>query len=346
MSNNLNTPTDSSGVKTNPKSNSVQKTNTNPKSPKTPKSGGESNPFGKQSASQTSQIADTKQKNNEDEDSPTNALKLPKHDLDLLKLKGYTIGKAINSGSFSVVCKADLKGKAIAVKIINLMKTSKDYKDKFLPRELYGLKKLEHPNIIKVYDIFTLRKTQIYVFMELADGGDILDLIKEGALPEPKAKPLYKGVADALQYIHKMGFAHRDIKCENMLLYNKRTVAKIGDFGFSRTCFHHSTGERLLSNTYCGSAAYAAPEILKVKPYNAMISDVWSMGVVLYVMVNCRLPFSDKNLKEMLKLELRRQIEFKPTLSELCKDLIVHQLEPDVTERFTMKDVLSHKWFE
>ncbi|CAG2181173.1 unnamed protein product [Oppiella nova] len=186
--------------------------------------------------------------------------------------------------------------------------------------------------------------------MDLADGGDILDLIKkDGAIPEPRAKPLYKGVSEAIKYIHTKGFAHRDIKSENILLNKDRTVAKIGDFGFSRTCFDNTTGQRVLSKTYCGSAAYAAPEILKVEPYNPMISDVWSMGVVLYVLVNNRLPFVavNDNLKDLLKHQLEKNINFdRKSLTPECKELIQKLLEPNVKQRYTMVQVLEHRWFK
>jgi serine/threonine protein kinase len=81
----------------------------------------------------------------------------------------------------------------------------------------------------------------------------------------------------------------------------------LADFGFSRTCFDNNTGRRLLSDTYCESAAYVAPEVLKAEPYNAMISDVWSLGVVLFVFLNNRLPFSDSNLKQMLQKQLDKK---------------------------------------
>jgi len=142
-----------------------------------------------------------------------------------------------------------------------------------------------------------------------------------------------------------MGVAHRDIKCENVLLNRQRNIAKLADFGFSRTCFDNSTGRRLLSDTYCGSAAYVAPEVLKAEPYNAMISDVWSLGVVLFVLLNNRLPFSDSNLIKMLQKQLHKKYEFKyNSLSDKAKDLIGKQLEPNIQTRYTMVQVLAHPW--
>jgi len=107
---------------------------------------------------------------------------LPETELELLRRKGYTIMEQLNAGSFSKVCKAkNRENVMIAVKIIDLEKTSLDYRNKFLPRELYTLKKLRHKYIITVYDIFTIRN-RIYIFMDLADGGDIMDMLRNGPL--------------------------------------------------------------------------------------------------------------------------------------------------------------------
>ncbi len=116
-------------------------------------------------------------------------------------------------------------------------------------------------------------------------------------------------------------------------------------FGFSRTCFDNNTGRRLLSDTYCGCAAYVAPEVLKAELYNAMISDVWSLGVVLFVFLNNRLPFSDSNLKQMLQKQLDKKYEFKNnSLTDKSKDLIDKQLELNIQARYTMVQVLAHPW--
>jgi len=273
-------------------------------------------------------------------------INLPEYDLRILAKKGFKIGKPLNEGSFSRVCRASYGRHEIAVKIIDLEKTSNDYRNRFLPRELYTIKKLRHPFIITVHDIFTIGN-RVYVFMELADGGDILDLLKDGPLPETRAKLLYKQIANALKYIHEKGFVHRDIKCENVLLNKRTNIAKLADFGFARTSFDNMTGRRLLSDTYCGSLAYVAPEVLRAEPYNAMISDVWSIGVVLYVLVNNKLPFSDKNPRKMIKRQLKKKYAFaKPSLTDSWKDLIGKQLEPNIQMRYTMAQVVAHRWLQ
>jgi len=102
----------------------------------------------------------------------------------------------------------------------------------------------------------------------------------------------------------------------------------------------------MLSDTYCGSTAYVAPEVLKAQPYNALVSDIWSMGVVLYVLIQSRLPFSDRDSKKLLAAQLARDYKFvKPIPSKECKDLIYIHLDPNPAVRKNMDDMFQHPWF-
>jgi len=158
---------------------------------------------------------------------PVKNVQLAPTDIQLLGMKGYTIGKALNSGSFACVSAATYKGQPAAVKIIDLEKTSDDYRIKFLPRELYTIKKLKHRYIVQVIDIYVIGN-RVLVFMEMADGGDFLDLLHDTrALTEARARYFYLQFGDAYRYMHGIGFAHRDIKCENILLNKARTQAKV-----------------------------------------------------------------------------------------------------------------------
>lgn len=149
---------------------------------------------------------------------PVKKVQLASNDVAILAMKGYTIGDALNSGSFACVCKATYKNKPAAVKVIDLEKTSDDYRLKFLPRELYTIKKLKHRFLIQVIDIYAIGN-RVLVFMELADGGDFLDLLHETkALSEHRARYFYSQFGDALRYMHGIGFAHRDIKVRSFVL--------------------------------------------------------------------------------------------------------------------------------
>ena len=301
--------------------------------------------------------------------------KISKDIINQLRTMDIFIGQQLNSGSFSVVCKAKYKGRNTAVKIINLDKTSNDYRNKFFPREIYVLNKLKHPNIIYIVKMFTL-KNQCFIFMEFAQGGDIVDLLKGGILSEQKAKSIYYQIVDAMKYVHSLGIAHRDIKCENVLLDKNRTIAKLTDFGFATTTYDSNTGRRINSRTFCGSAAYVAPvnsitkyyiiakppkyhvksfnliiflkEILKAEIHNPIISDCWSMGVVLFVLLNSKLPFSDDDLKKMLRCELRSEYHYtsKTDISNEAKALVRRHLEPVMKKRITMAQAFEDKWLQ
>ena len=289
--------------------------------------------------------------------NPSNKFVIPSEHLKQFhKLENqYTFGKLLNSGKYGHVFEGLMieKGKkrSIAVKIIDLEKTSNDYRQKFLPKELSALIELKHKYIIKTFDIKIL-DNYVYIFMEKALGGDILNMLEEkrfeNGIPEPRAKKLFKMAAKALTFIHGKGWAHRDIKSENILLFDKkRTVAKLTDFGFSTTCFVPNTHQKLLKDTQCGTPIYGAPEVYKHSPYDAQKCDVWSMGVVLYVMVNNEMPLTGKDVMKMVVDPKPITLEFKnKSLSNDCKDLIQRQLEVDPQKRFTMAQVLDHNWFK
>lgn len=232
------------------------------------------------------------------------------HTKQALKKHGFTIKEKLNYGSFSKVYKAlyerDGHVTDVAVKVIDLAKTSIEYKLKFIPRELYMLRHLKHASIAAIYEILTIQNV-VFIFMELAEGGDLLDYLKKrGAIAERKAQVWFTQIAEALQYMHRLGVAHRDLKSENILI-DKHGNAKFTDFGFSRNVFDAKLGKRVLSETYCGSAAYVAPEVLRGQPYNAIIADIWGLGVVFYVMVNNALPFDDRDLATLIRNQIKQK---------------------------------------
>jgi serine kinase len=174
----------------------------------------------------------------------------------------------------------------VAIKIISKKKAPQDFLDKFLPRELDIVKTLKHPCLICfLQSIETTNR--VYLVMELATGGDLLEVIrKNGHIKEPQAGRWFNQLTDGMSYCHRKGVVHRDLKCENLLL-DKKNNLKITDFGFAK-CFdtQMKNGQKEMSETYCGSYAYAPPEILKGTPYEPQIADIWSMGVILFTMVS------------------------------------------------------------
>jgi len=266
-----------------------------------------------------------------------------------LGLKGYKIGRKIGQGSYAEVHLADYaegqKKVKLACKICDKERAPKDFIDKFFPREVDILTKIENTHIIQIHSILQ-RGPKVYIFMRYADNGDLLEFIKQnGLLPEKQAKIWLWQIASGLHYLHSHHIAHRDLKCENILL-SRHWNAKLTDFGFARYCVDEN-GEVLMSNTYCGSAAYAAPEVVEGIPYNPKIADLWSLGIVLFIMVNASMPFDDTNLQKLLQDQQNREWTFrtrvKDMLSTSIKNIITGLLEPEPEYRMTLDAVLSHE---
>lgn len=221
----------------------------------------------------------------------------------ILAAYGYVLGDSVGKGSYAVVKVAFSKKlkRQVAIKIITKKKAPQDYLTKFLPREISVMKQLNHPNIIGLYEAIET-SSRIFLVMDMADGGDLLDYIKtNGAIAENEARKFFRQLVDASEYLHNSDVVHRDLKCENILLDRNKNIL-LSDFGFARTQpVEYNTGRRKLSLTFCGSYAYAPPEILRGIAYDGTRSDVWSLGVVLFTMLCAKLPYDDSNLKLLME---------------------------------------------
>jgi len=264
-----------------------------------------------------------------------------------LEKHGYRLGNVIGEGSYSKVRTAvkfydKNVYQRMACKVINKRRASQDFVEKFLPRELSILGKLRHPNIIRVFDIFET-PDHVYVFSNLCERGDLLEYVKlHGHLEEFKARSFFRKLVSAIHYLHSQDISHRDLKCENVLITATENLV-LGDFGFARSCRDPQTLKRILSHTFCGSAAYAAPEILQGVPYNPQMYDIWSLGVVLYIMVTGAMPFDDVCPRDLLAQQLSRSFE-KRQLSSPVLSLLMRMLEPDVTRRATIAQLTQTPW--
>ncbi|XP_057641822.1 testis-specific serine/threonine-protein kinase 4 [Chionomys nivalis] len=269
---------------------------------------------------------------------------------------GYEVGKVIGHGSYGTVYEAYYTKQKVmvAVKIISKKKASDDYLNKFLPREIQVMKVLRHKYLINFYQAIETT-SRVYIILELAQGGDVLEWIQRyGACSETLAGKWFSQMALGIAYLHSKGIVHRDLKLENLLL-DKRENVKISDFGFAKMVpssqpvrsspsYRQMNDLSHLSQTYCGSFAYACPEILLGLPYNPFLSDTWSMGVILYTLVVAHLPFDDTNLKKLLR-ETQKEVTFPSNIniSQECKNLIFQMLR-QATKRATILDVLKDPW--
>ncbi|RWS15380.1 testis-specific serine/threonine-protein kinase 1-like isoform X3 [Dinothrombium tinctorium] len=268
--------------------------------------------------------------------------------LQVLQSKNYKIIDKLGEGNYAKVFRVrSLENRDLAVKIIDLAKTSKNYRLKFFPREVEVLQKLRHKNITAIYEIFTAH-TMVFIFMEYCSNGTAADLLKQfKELPDWICKPFFTQLVEALHYMHSLNIAHRDIKLENILL-DRQTNPKLTDFSYSLYVEKDGQGNTILSKTFCGSLPYIPPEILLEKPYDPKAADIWSLGVCLYILLNNTLPFKFDDIQNMIRCQLNREYKFKArvenSISDKCKDLLKKMLEPDFKQRITTIGIMLHPW--
>ncbi|XP_069355224.1 testis-specific serine/threonine-protein kinase 3-like [Maniola hyperantus] len=278
-------------------------------------------------------------------------LKTTESEENTLSAKGYKLTKFVGEGAYAKVYLTEFTGRddskvTLACKVIETSKAPNDFVIKFLPREIDVLIRLNHPHLIHVHSIFQ-RKTKYYIFMRHGENGDLLGyILKNGCVSENQSRVWLRQLALGLQYLHELEISHRDIKCENVLLTANFNV-KLSDFGFSRFCVDEED-QPVLSDTYCGSMSYAAPEILRGKPYLPKPTDLWSLGVVLFVMLNKSMPFDDTRMRKLYEQQMGKKYRFRSKVASVisleCKSVVKHLLEPDPGLRHSAAQVLSSDW--
>ena len=227
--------------------------------------------------------------------------------------KYYDVGEQLGSGSFAVVHKATRKsdGAEFAIKFIDKTALSQDDAG-MLESECRVLKEVEHPNMIMLYEIFHT-KAKLILVMELVTGGEMLDkLRKQEKYTERDAATTVRKIAEALAYLHERGIAHRDLKPENLLLSGPGddSIVKIADFGFAKII---DTQSKTALETACGTPEYVAPEVLQQLPEGYGVAcDIWSLGVVVYVMLSGRPPFWSRNQAKLFQMIKSTPVSFPP----------------------------------
>ncbi|KAH3861346.1 testis-specific serine/threonine-protein kinase 2-like [Dreissena polymorpha] len=266
---------------------------------------------------------------------------------DLLASHGYRIGQQIGEGAYSKVHTTEKlsDGSTYAVKIVDLSKVRTGYLKHFMPHELDVITLLKHRNVVETVQIIQ-DKTYVLQIMEYASKGDVLRMIQQhGFIAEEKAKSIFKDVAAGVQYLHDLNIAHRDLKCENILIFEDNR-AVVSDFGFVKNL--DGTSSTNLCRTFCGSTAYASPEVLRGLPYDPKMNDVWSIGVVLFTMLSGTIPFDDGNVTRMVQKQQSRDYTFPARVvgQSSCKarQLVYEILDPDTNSRPTVKTVLESAW--
>jgi len=241
------------------------------------------------------------------------------------------------------------KNKEVAVKIIDKSKVE-DMND--IDREIEVMKMINHPNVIRLYEIFDEPK-KMNLVMELVTGGELFDeIVARGNYTEKDAAKVMGTLCGALGYLHEKKIVHRDLKPENILLLEKPDpkstvdpVIKVADFGLARL-----VSDKDMMKTACGTPGYVAPEVLKNKGYDSGAVDLWSAGVILYILLCGFPPFYEEELPALFDQILKARYDFpSPWWDKItpgAKELVQKCLTIDPKARFTAKQVLEHPWIQ
>ncbi|KAJ4912620.1 CBL-interacting serine/threonine-protein kinase 12 [Raphanus sativus] len=279
---------------------------------------------------------------------PTKETSLPKErsspQPQALILGRYEMGKLLGHGTFAKVYLArNVKtGESVAIKVIDKEKILKGGLIAHIKREISILRRVRHPNIVQLFEVMAT-KSKIYFVMEYVRGGELFNKVAKGRLKEEVARRYFQQLISAVTFCHARGVYHRDIKPENLLLDENGNL-KVSDFGLSAVS--DQIRQDGLFHTFCGTPAYVAPEVLARKGYDAAKVDIWSCGVVLFVLMAGYLPFHDRNVMAMYKKIYRGEFRcprwFSPELTRLCSRL----LETNPEKRFTFPEIMENSWFK
>ncbi|KAK8523418.1 hypothetical protein V6N13_113365 [Hibiscus sabdariffa] len=256
----------------------------------------------------------------------------------------YELGRMLGYGTFAKVYHARNvhTGKSVAMKVVGKEKVIKAGMMEQIKREISVMKMVKHPNIVELHEVMA-SKSKIYFAMELVRGGELFSKVAKGRLEEDTARLYFQQLISAVDFCHSRGVYHRDLKPENLLLDEDGNL-KVTDFGLS--AFTEHLKQDGLLHTSCGTPAYVAPDVIGKKGYDGSKSDIWSCGVILYVLLAGFLPFQDDNLINMYKKIYRGDFKCPPWFSPEARRLITKLLDPNPKTRITISKIMDSSWFK
>ncbi|GMR36737.1 hypothetical protein PMAYCL1PPCAC_06932, partial [Pristionchus mayeri] len=251
----------------------------------------------------------------------------------------YRLGKELGSGNFSKVKIGShiLTNERVAVKIME--KAKMDAKSqKLLGREIENMERVNHPNIIQLFEVVETI-TRIHLVCEYARGGELYMYVHEkGKLPEKEAKILFAQLISAVEHLHNLNIAHRDIKAENIMFSEPGGSLRLVDFGFSRLLDDDSV------RTFCGSPPYAAPELFQSDSYDGKAVDMWACGILLYFILVGVTPFRGETVSDLKGKVLEGKYTFPEYLSLFSQEVMRRLLEMNSKERMKVTEVKRMYW--
>ncbi|XP_065022198.1 CBL-interacting protein kinase 8-like isoform X3 [Musa acuminata AAA Group] len=261
----------------------------------------------------------------------------------LRRVGKYEVGRTIGEGTFAKVKFAQNTetGESVAMKVLDRATIIKHNMVDQIKREISIMKLVRHPYVVRLHEVLASR-TKIYIILEFITGGELFDkIIHHGKLSEAESRRYFQQLIDGVQYCHSKGVYHRDLKPENLLLDSQGNL-KISDFGLSAMPVQ---GVSLLRTT-CGTPNYVAPEVLSHKGYNGAIADIWSCGVILYVLLAGYLPFDEVDLTTLYSKIEKAEFSCPSWFSIGAKSLLCKILDPNPETRMRIEEIRNDDWFK
>ncbi|XP_009790124.1 CBL-interacting serine/threonine-protein kinase 8 isoform X2 [Nicotiana sylvestris] len=259
------------------------------------------------------------------------------------KLGKYEVGRTIGEGTFAKVKFAQNTetGESVAMKVLDRTTIIKHKMVDQIKREISIMKLVRHPYVVRLHEVIATR-TKIYIILEFITGGELFDkIVHHGRLSEAESRRYFQQLIDGVDYCHIKGVYHRDLKPENLLLDSQGDL-KISDFGLSA-----SPGEGVnILKTTCGTPNYVAPEVLSHKGYDGAVADIWSCGVILYVLMAGYLPFDEVDLTTLYAKIERAEFSCPSWFPVGAKSLISRILDPNPQTRIRIEDIRNDEWFK
>lgn len=256
----------------------------------------------------------------------------------------YEMGRVLGQGTFAKVYygKNLISNESVAIKVINKDHIKREGLMEQIKREISIMRLVRHPNIVELEEVMAT-KGKIYFVMEYVKGGELFAKVAKGKLKEDLARKYFQQLVSAVDFCHSRGVSHRDLKPENLLLDDNKDL-KVSDFGLS------ALPEQLwndgLLHTRCGTPAYVAPEVLRKKGYDGAKADIWSCGVILFVLLAGYLPFQAENVMKMYRKVFNAEYDFPQWFSTDAKRLISELLVSDPEKRISIPEIMQNPWFQ
>lgn len=256
----------------------------------------------------------------------------------------YELGKLLGYGAFAKVYHARnvRTGQSVAIKAVSKQKILKGGLTAHVNREISIMRRLRHPHIVRLFEVLAT-KTKIYFVLEFAKGGELFAKVAKGRFSEDLSRRYFQQLISAVGFCHSRGVFHRDLKPENLLL-DENWDLKVTDFGLSAVT-EQIRPDGLL-HTLCGTPAYVAPEILAKQGYDGAKVDVWSCGVILYVLNVGYLPFNDANLMVMYRKIYKGEFRCPKWISPDLKRFLSRLLDTNPHTRITVDEIVADPWFK